>query len=69
MIRKHPAYTGVVDAAGLDAIVALGVDRHEVGVVHRRRPLRVEVILTDRQADALARSGVDLVSSDTGAAT
>ena len=63
-------YTGVVDAAGLDAIIGLGIDRHEVGVVPQDDGLyAVEVILSDRQADALARGGVDLAPTADSAAS
>jgi hypothetical protein len=65
--RERPdVYTGVVSASGLRAINALGIDRHELDlssvVVGRGRMarMRVEVIITGRQAAALAAKGVEL---------
>ena len=59
--ERLDVYTGVVDAAGLREITALGVDRHELQALARRRgarqerAVRVEAILSGRQADALRR--------------
>jgi hypothetical protein len=55
-------YTGTVDAAGLDAIVDLGVDRHEVVTTAGDEPgqVGVQVILSPDQATELAEAGTTL---------
>jgi hypothetical protein len=56
-------YTGVVKREALSQIVALGVDRHELeisGVRGNRNAVRVETILSDRQAADLERDGIVL---------
>ena len=64
--RRSQVYTGELDAAGLSAIVDLGVDRHELEVRRRCRggQFAVEVILSAAQADALAAAGADLEPQD-----
>jgi hypothetical protein len=64
-------YTGVVDQAGLRAIVELGVDRHELEVTAvpgEGQSASVEVVLTGQQAEALAGRGIDLAPKASGAA-
>src|SRR5262245_27058346 len=62
-------YTGVVDTAGLQAIVALGVDRHELQLTSLSDgQAQVEVVLTGAQADTLAASGADLSPKSSAAA-
>lgn len=56
-------YQGVVDAAGMNAIVALGVDRHELVITPADGTpgsVNVEVILSGAQAEQLARAGTEL---------
>jgi len=60
-------YTGVVDARGLAAIVALGVDRHELKlapVACADGEVVVEVIVSGQQAADLAAAGADLARKD-----
>ncbi len=63
-------YTGLVSPAGLSSIVGLGVDRHEINAspVPGGGVLNVEVILSGRQADALAARGTVLTPKETGVA-
>jgi len=62
-------YTGTVDAAGLAAIVDLGVDRHELVTTASDTPgeLGVQVILSPEQAADLAEAGTDLAQKQPGA--
>ncbi|KAF2414531.1 hypothetical protein B1729_04700 [Microbacterium sp. B35-04] len=62
-------YTGTVDAAGLDAIVDLGVDRHEVVTTTSDVPgqVGVQVILSPEQATELAEAGTALEQKQPGA--
>jgi hypothetical protein len=62
-------YTGTVDAAGLDAIVDLGVDRHEVVTTDGDVPgqVGVQVILSPDQATELAEAGTVLEQKQPGA--
>ncbi|MGO4690054.1 M14 family zinc carboxypeptidase [Glaciibacter sp. 2TAF33] len=61
-------YTGTVDAAGLQAIVGLGVDRQEiVASPDGAGRLSVQVILSGDQAAELSREGADLTPKSTGA--
>ncbi|MFB6612202.1 M14 family zinc carboxypeptidase [Agromyces sp. NPDC056379] len=55
-------YTGEVDAAGLAAIVALGVDRSEIVATPAPEAgtVDIEVILSGEQVAELAKSGADL---------
>jgi Zinc carboxypeptidase/Immune inhibitor A peptidase M6 len=59
-------YAGVVERSQIDDIVDLGVDRHELllspvrGQDAAKGSVRVEVILTEEQADELREGGVDL---------
>jgi Zinc carboxypeptidase/Immune inhibitor A peptidase M6 len=62
---KLDVYEGTIESSQLERIVDLGVDRHELQLeaVERdeaRSLVRVETILSGRQAAALRRSGVDL---------
>ncbi len=73
--ERLDVYSGVVSAAQLDAITALGIDRHELRVTRAGRAgdkqarLRVEAILSGRQADSLRREGVELAPKQVGGAT
>lgn len=61
-------YSGVVDADGLAAIVALGVDRHELEVAavpDSEGQVAVEVILSGQQAAALVADGATLAPTTT----
>ncbi|MCU1443086.1 MAG: zinc carboxypeptidase [Cryobacterium sp.] len=63
-------YTGVVDAAGLSAIVDLGVDRREVvatPVAGAAGQVTVEVVLSGQQAAELAEEGTELSPKETNA--
>ncbi|WP_082492107.1 M14 family metallopeptidase [Leifsonia sp. Root4] len=54
-------YTGSVDAAGLDALVDLGVDRHDVAATPSEDGgFDVQVILSGEQASELAQAGTEL---------
>ena len=64
-------YSGVVDAAGLDALLASGVDRHELDVTAADAAagqFEVEAILSAAQADQLAAQGARLEAQDSAAA-
>jgi hypothetical protein len=64
------SYSGVVDADGLAAIVALGVDRHELHaspVAGSDGLIAVETILSGQQAAALVADGATLAPATTGA--
>ena len=62
-------YSGVLDGAGLDALLASGVDRHEIEVTASPTgQFEVEVILSGAQADAARRAGADLAPQDSAAA-
>lgn len=70
-VDQMAVYTGVVDAAGLEAIVDLGVDRHDVAaapIADAAGKLAVEVVLSGDQAEELAREGADLSLKGGGAA-
>ena len=67
--ERFDVYTGVVDAAQLDEITALGIDRHELRVGRAGARLRVETILSGRQAQALRREGVELAPKKVDGAT
>lgn len=73
--ERLDVYAGQVSSGQVAKIVALGIDRHELDVsaakVTRggKRLVRVEAILTGRQADALRRDGIDLTAKRTGGAT
>lgn len=56
-------YSGVVDAAGLEALTALGIDRRELTVTRDDGGFEVKTILSGEQAAALAADGVTLESS------
>ncbi|WP_109210281.1 MULTISPECIES: M14 family metallopeptidase [Microbacterium] len=62
-------YTGTVDAAGMGAIVGLGVDRHEIVTTESETPgqIGVQVILSPDQAAALAEEGEPLERKQPGA--
>ena len=70
---RFDVYTGVVDADQLDEITALGVDRHEMKVgradVANGARVRVETILSGRQARSLRREGIELAPKQVGGAT
>lgn len=74
--ERLDVYTGVIDAEQLDAIVELGVDRHELraqraggaGAKGGAR-VRVETILSGRQVEALRREGVVLAPKKVDGAT
>ena len=55
-------YTGALDRAGLAELAELGLDRHEVKLRAQRGKgtVRVEAILSGRQADQLRGKGVDM---------
>ena len=62
-------YSGVLDRAGLDALLASGVDRHEVEVTSSDTgQFEVEAILSATQAEQLAEVGADLAPQDSSAA-
>ncbi|MDP1849144.1 MAG: M14 family zinc carboxypeptidase [Solirubrobacteraceae bacterium] len=70
---RFDVYTGVVDADQLDEITALGIDRHEMkvgraGAANGAR-LRVETILSGRQARSLRREGIELAPKTVGGQT
>ncbi len=73
--ERFDVYTGIVDAGQLDEITALGIDRHELkvsragGTGARQARLRVEAILSGRQADSLRGEGVELAPKRIGGAT
>ena len=71
--ERLDVYTGVVDAGQLDAITALGVDRHDLKVSRtgsgKAARLRVEAILSGRQADSLRREGIELATKKVGGAS
>jgi hypothetical protein len=74
--ERLDVYTGIVSGSDLREIVALGVDRHELdlssvvaGGKGEKARIRVETILTGRQAEALAREGVDLEPKEINGAT
>ena len=61
-------YTGVLDSAGLAALVDLGVDRHEIGATPTEDgDVAVEVVLTAEQAAAVAEAGGALEPKQVGA--
>jgi hypothetical protein len=61
-------YTGVVDKATLQAIVQLGVDRHELEVqALGDGNVAIEVVLTTSQADELNEKGAELTTTDASA--
>ncbi len=74
-LERQDVYTGVVSAAGLREIVALGIDRHELDLSSvaigkgRKATMRVEAIMSGRQAAALARDGVELAPKKVGGVT
>ena len=60
-------YRGQVDAAGMAAIVELGVDRHELRVTpvpDGGGKVAVEVVLSEAQAAELAAGGAELTATD-----
>lgn len=58
---RMSVYTGQLDAAGLAAIIALGVDRHDlVAKPAADGSIAVEAILSQAQADELAEAGSEL---------
>ena len=62
-------YTGVLDADALTALLASGVDRHEVEVAASEAgQFEVEAILSAAQADQLAELGADLEPQDSTSA-
>src|SRR4051812_47170851 len=74
--ERFDVYTGVIDASQLDAITALGIDRHELKVARaggaaaaKSARVRVEAILSGRQADSLRREGLELAPKKIGGAT
>ncbi|HEV2786974.1 MAG TPA: M14 family metallopeptidase, partial [Solirubrobacteraceae bacterium] len=73
--ERPDVYSGVVTAGELREITALGIDRHELDlsavVVDRgqKARIRVEVIITGRQAAALADKGVRLAPERVNGAT
>ena len=71
--ERFDVYTGVVDADQLDEITALGVDRHELKVAGAgaagAKRVRVETILSGRQAQSLRREGIELAPKEVGGAT
>lgn len=64
--ERLDVYSGVVSAAGLRELTALGIDRKELKLSRagatrgKNAQFRVEAILSGRQADALEGKGVDL---------
>lgn len=67
---RMAVYTGVVDAGGLEAIVDLGVDRHDVMASPVPGPdsgFTVEVVLSGDQAEVLAKEGTKLSPKDSNA--
>jgi hypothetical protein len=64
--ERLDVYSGVVSAAGLQALTTLGIDRSELKVARagaargKNAQFRVETILSGRQADALEAKGLDL---------
>ena len=70
---RFDVYTGVVDANQLDEITALGIDRHELKVgragTAKGAGVRVEAILSGRQARSLRRQGIELALKRVGGAT
>ncbi len=73
--ERLDVYTGVVDAAQLDAITALGVDRHELKITRaagagaKQGRFGVEAILSGRQVDSLRREGVQLATKKVAGAS
>ena len=64
-------YRGVVDAAGLSALLESGIDRHELEVTASEEEagqFEVEAILSAAQAEQLADRGADLEQQDSAAA-
>ena len=70
---RFDVYTGVVDAAQIDEITALGIDRHELRIGRagsgNGERLRVETVLSGRQADSLRREGLELALKRVGGET
>ena len=63
-------YTGTVPSERLDAIVGLGIDRHELQLTPAARgTVRVETILSRGQAAQLRRAGVALAPKEIGGQT
>ena len=64
--ERLDVYTGTIAGDQVSDIVDLGVDRHELEVAPapsargERPKVRVEAILSGRQASALRRDGIDL---------
>ena len=73
--ERFDVYTGVVTAEQLDQLEALGLDRHEMElrVIGAKRgaklQVRVETILSGRQAAALRRQGIVLTTKKKGGKT
>ncbi|GLI27736.1 zinc carboxypeptidase [Agromyces rhizosphaerae] len=60
-------YEGTVDEKGLAAIIALGVDRHDVAATPTEDGVDVEVILGTSQAEELAAKGIELEAKEVAA--
>jgi hypothetical protein len=73
--ERLDVYTGVVTADQLREIVALGIDRSELDLSSvaagrgKKASVRVETILSGRQAEALGAKGVELAPKEIGGAT
>ena len=67
---SYGVYRGVVDAQGLSALLALGVDRHEIEITPGGdgTQVNVEVILSGAQAAQVERAGGDLTRVEVAAA-
>ncbi|GAA4986517.1 M14 family zinc carboxypeptidase [Kineococcus glutinatus] len=59
-VDRLSLYTGVVDAAQLGAITALGVDRRDLSATPEAGGVRVETVLSGAQARRLAAQGLQL---------
>ena len=73
--ERLDVYSGVVSAAGLRELTALGIDRRELKLSRagaargKHAQFRVEAILSGRQADALEGKGVELAPKKIDGAT
>ena len=63
---RYDVYTAKIARDQLGAIVDLGVDRRELSVSQAKGKLRVEVILSGKQAASLRESGVKLKKKKVG---
>jgi hypothetical protein len=73
--ERMDVYTGVVTTDQVRDIIALGVDRSELDLTSvaagrgQKAAVRVEAILSGRQAEALGAQGVDVAPKEIGGAT